>query len=140
MHAIGARATEIVAAIHQLLHADLHERVAGDFPRALNGDRGAVGPACSMGALVLHGRPLFWAHSCRALGAFVRLCWAIAKHVCLYLICCVEVINNYGTVLCDDYDLSYAPGVKQAIDEFVELNKFKCSIISNGRFAKIEII
>ena len=53
--------------------------------------------------------------------------------------CCKEVITNNGTILCDDYDLSYAPGVKQAIDEFVELNKFKCSIISNGRFAKIEI-
>ena len=52
--------------------------------------------------------------------------------------CCKEVILNNGIVLCDDYDLSYAPGVKQAIDEFIEKNSFKCSIISNGRFAKIE--
>ena len=34
-------------------------------------------------------------------------------------------------------DLIYN-GVKQAIDEFVEYNSFKCSIISDGRFAKIE--
>jgi len=52
--------------------------------------------------------------------------------------CCKEVILNNGIVLCDDYDLSYAPGVKQAIDEFIENNCFKCSIISNGRFARIE--
>ena len=52
--------------------------------------------------------------------------------------CCFDVINNNGTVLCDDYDLSSAPGVKKAIDEFVKENKFNCSIICNGRFAKIE--
>jgi len=52
--------------------------------------------------------------------------------------CCKEVILNNGTILCDDYDLSYAPGVKKAIDEFIQNNSFKCSIISNGRFAKIE--
>ena len=52
--------------------------------------------------------------------------------------CCIEVINNNGTVLCDDYDLSYAPGVKKAIDEFISNNKFKCQIICNNRFAKIE--
>ena len=51
---------------------------------------------------------------------------------------CKEVIKNNGTVLCDDYDLGYAPGVKKAIDEFVEQNKFKCEIICNDRFAKIE--
>ena len=51
---------------------------------------------------------------------------------------CKEVILNNGVVLCDDYDLSYAPGVKKAIDEFIEKNNFKSSIISNGRFAKIE--
>ena len=37
-----------------------------------------------------------------------------------------------------DYDLSYAPGVKQAIDEFVGKNNFNCKIICNNRFAKIE--
>ena len=52
--------------------------------------------------------------------------------------CCREVIINGGTVLCDDYDLSYAPGVKKAIDEFVSLNSFKCLILCNNRFAKIE--
>jgi len=52
--------------------------------------------------------------------------------------CCKEVIDNSGTVLCDDYDLTYAPGVKQAIDEFTNKHKFKCEIICNERFAKIE--
>ena len=51
---------------------------------------------------------------------------------------CKEVIKNNGTILCDDYDLGYAPGVKKAIDEFIEQNKFKCEIICNERFAKIE--
>ena len=51
---------------------------------------------------------------------------------------CKEVIDNNGTVLCDDYDLGYAPGVKKAIDEFIEQNNFKCEIICNGRFAKIQ--
>ena len=51
---------------------------------------------------------------------------------------CKEVIKNSGTILCDDYNLSYAPGVKKAIDEFVNGNQFKCEIILNNRFAKIE--
>ena len=51
---------------------------------------------------------------------------------------CIEVLNNSGTILCDDYNLSYAPGVKKAIDEFVKDNDFKCDIIRNSRFAKIE--
>ena len=50
---------------------------------------------------------------------------------------CVKVILNGGTVLCDDYNLSYAPGVKQAIDEFVNLNKFKRTILYE-RFVRIE--
>ena len=49
----------------------------------------------------------------------------------------VPVLQNNGTILCDDYNLSYAPGVKQAIDEFVIDNNFKCEIIFE-RFAKIE--
>ena len=49
-----------------------------------------------------------------------------------------DVIKNNGIILCDDYDLSYAPGVKKAIEEFTLKNKYKCSIICNGRFAKIE--
>ena len=52
--------------------------------------------------------------------------------------CCREVIVNGGTVLCDDYDLSYAPGVKTAIDEFSLEHGLKCTIICNDRFAKIE--
>ena len=52
--------------------------------------------------------------------------------------CCSEVIQNNGTILCDDYDLSYAPGVRKAIDEFTSKYDFKCSIICNDRFAKIE--
>ena len=52
--------------------------------------------------------------------------------------CSIDVINNDGTILCDDYDLSYAPGVKKAIDEFTLKNNFKCNILCNHRFAKIE--
>ena len=51
--------------------------------------------------------------------------------------CSIDVINNEGTILCDDYDLSYAPGVKKAIDEFVVNNDFKFECLLN-RFAKIE--
>ena len=49
----------------------------------------------------------------------------------------MSVLQNNGTILCDDYNLSYAPGVKQAIDEFSTDNNFKCEIIFE-RFAKIE--
>jgi len=52
--------------------------------------------------------------------------------------CCRGVFLNGGTVLCDDYDLSYAPGVKKAIDEFCSEYALKCSVICNNRFAKIE--
>jgi hypothetical protein len=37
----------------------------------------------------------------------------------MILIIVTEVITNNGTVLCDDYDLQQAPGVKKAIDEFI---------------------
>ena len=47
------------------------------------------------------------------------------------------VLDNNGTILCDDYNLSYAPGVKKAIDEFINDNNLKSEIISE-RFAKIE--
>ena len=53
--------------------------------------------------------------------------------------CCKEVASNGGTILCDDYDLGYAPGVKKAIDEFTNKNKFKCEIMWNNRFAKIQL-
>ena len=51
--------------------------------------------------------------------------------------CCSEVINNGGTILCDDYNLSYAPGVKKAIDELVEKNGFNCDFLWNTRFARL---
>ena len=46
-------------------------------------------------------------------------------------------LDDNGTILCDDYNLSQAPGVKQAIDEFVNNNNLKSDIIFE-RFAKIE--
>tara|TARA_B100001063_G_scaffold230332_1_gene243354 strand:+ start:375 stop:1001 length:627 start_codon:yes stop_codon:yes gene_type:complete len=52
--------------------------------------------------------------------------------------CCAEVVDNGGTILCDDYNLSYAPGVKKAIDEFVIKKNYKCEILLNSRFARIE--
>ena len=52
--------------------------------------------------------------------------------------CCNEVVKNNGVILCDDYDLTFAPGVKKAIDEFVLENNFDCQIICNNRFAKIQ--
>ena len=53
--------------------------------------------------------------------------------------CCNEVVKNNGIILCDDYDLSFAPGVKKAVDEFVLENNLDCQIICNKRFAKIQI-
>ena len=47
-----------------------------------------------------------------------------------------KVIENNGVILCDDYDLTYAPGVKKAIDEYVLLNDFNLKIL-NSRFAEI---
>ena len=51
---------------------------------------------------------------------------------------CGLVLEKNGTILCDDYNLGSAPGVKKAIDEFVDLNKLTCEIICEGRFAKIK--
>ena len=48
-----------------------------------------------------------------------------------------QVIYNNGVILCDDYNLSYAPGVKKAIDEYVLLYNFNIKIL-NSRFAEIE--
>jgi len=47
-----------------------------------------------------------------------------------------KVIENNGVILCDDYDLTYAPGVKKAIDEYVLLNHFNLKIL-HSRFAEI---
>ena len=47
------------------------------------------------------------------------------------------VLGNNGTILCDDYNLSYAPGIKQAIDEFIKNNDVKSEVLFY-RFVKIE--
>ena len=47
------------------------------------------------------------------------------------------VLQNGGTILCDDYNLSYAPGVKQAIDEYISIKELKSEILFD-RFMKIE--
>ena len=47
-----------------------------------------------------------------------------------------QIVNNKGLILCDDYDLSYASGVKKAIDEYVFRNKYNLKIL-NSRFAEI---
>ena len=52
--------------------------------------------------------------------------------------CCGLVLEKNGTILCDDYNLGSAPGVKKAIDKFVNFNKLNCEIICEGRFAKIK--
>jgi predicted O-methyltransferase YrrM len=51
---------------------------------------------------------------------------------------CMDVLKFNGSILCDDYNLGSAPGVKKAIDEFVKNNNFKCEIICDNRFALIE--
>ena len=48
-----------------------------------------------------------------------------------------QFIKEGGTILCDDYDLSQAPGVRKAIDEFVLKNSCRFSVLEN-RFAKLE--
>ena len=48
----------------------------------------------------------------------------------------IQIINNKGTILCDDYDLSYAPGVRKAIDEYVVSKNYNLKIL-NSRFAEI---
>ena len=51
---------------------------------------------------------------------------------------CIDVLKFNGSILCDDYNLGSAPGVKKAIDEFVKNNNFNCKIICDDRFALIE--
>ena len=51
---------------------------------------------------------------------------------------CADVLKFNGSILCDDYNLGSALGVKKAIDEFVKTNNFKCKIICEDRFALIE--
>ena len=47
-----------------------------------------------------------------------------------------NVIRNNGTILCDDYNLAYAPGVKKGIDEYIINNNFILKIL-HERFAEI---
>ena len=47
-----------------------------------------------------------------------------------------SVVYNDGVILCDDYDLTYAPGVKKAVDEYAIINNFNLKIL-NSRFAEI---
>ena len=52
---------------------------------------------------------------------------------------CIDALNNGATILCDDYNLGHAPGVKKSIDDFVNNYKLNCNIIGeDSRFAKIE--
>ena len=51
---------------------------------------------------------------------------------------CIDVLKFNGSILCDDYNLGSAPGVKKAINEFVKNNNFNCKIICDDRFALIE--
>jgi len=46
-----------------------------------------------------------------------------------------NLLNNKGTILCDDYNLSQALGVRKAIEEFSDENKMKYEIV-HERFAK----
>jgi len=48
-----------------------------------------------------------------------------------------QIINNKGTIFCDDYDLAYASGVKDAIDKYVLEKNFNLKILYSGRFAEI---
>ena len=50
--------------------------------------------------------------------------------------CLKDVVKNNGTILCDDYNLIYAPGIKKAIDEYAAINNFNLKIL-NDRFAEI---
>ena len=47
-----------------------------------------------------------------------------------------QIINNNGTIICDDYNLIQAPGVKSAIDSYVLEKNFKLKIL-RSRFAEI---
>lgn len=47
-----------------------------------------------------------------------------------------QIINNGGIILCDDYNLTYAAGIKKAIDEYVIVKNFNLKIL-NTRFAEI---
>ena len=52
------------------------------------------------------------------------------------LINLTQVVNKGGVILCDDYDLTYASGVKKAIDDYIIEKNFNLKIL-NSRFAEI---
>ena len=52
--------------------------------------------------------------------------------------CLNKIILNKGIIMCDDYNLTYAPGIKKAIDEFVSNNNYNLQIF-NERFAEISL-
>ena len=39
-----------------------------------------------------------------------------------------QIVNNGGIIFCDDYNLSYAPGIKKAIDEYINTNNYNIKI------------
>ena len=47
-----------------------------------------------------------------------------------------KILSKEGIIMCDDYIHNEAPGVKKAIDEFVDNNNFQIEII-NQRMAKL---
>ena len=49
-----------------------------------------------------------------------------------------KLINSKGIIMCDDYIHDEAPGVKKAIDEFVNEKNYKLEVFMN-RFAKINL-
>ena len=50
--------------------------------------------------------------------------------------CLKNVIKNNGTIICDDYNLTYAPGIKKGIDEYIMKYNFNIKIL-HDRFAEI---
>jgi len=50
--------------------------------------------------------------------------------------CLKNVIKNNGTIICDDYNLTYAPGIKKGIDQYIMKYNFNIKIL-NDRFAEI---
>ena len=51
---------------------------------------------------------------------------------------CKKIVSQNGTILCDDYNLTYADGVKKAIDEFLKENNCKYKFLLD-RFVKINL-
>jgi predicted O-methyltransferase YrrM len=51
--------------------------------------------------------------------------------------CSIDCIRSGGVVLCDDYNLTFAPGVKKAIDEFLRIYNFNYEFFFDYRFVKI---